>query len=89
VLSVASLVIATTAIAALVDFQTTQMVHSVASVWSFLAVVRILIAPLLAIACVVAAVMAPARAPRLALLAACAIETGVFGSVVFILLRSR
>ena len=89
VLSVASLAIATTAIAAFVDYRTTQMVHSVASVWSFLAVLRILIAPLLAIACFVAAVMAPARAPRLALLVACAVETAVFGSVVFILLRSR
>ena len=88
-LSVASLVIAMTAIAAFVDYRTTQMVHSVASVWSFLAVLRILIAPLLAIAGFVAAAMAPARAPRLALLVACAVETAVFGSVVFILLRSR
>src|SRR5688572_27349702 len=88
VLSVASLVIATTAIAAFVDYRTTQTVHSAASVWSFLAVLRILIAPLLAIAWFVAVVMAPARGPRLALLVACAVETAVFGSILWFLFRS-
>lgn len=52
--------------------------QAVASAWSALASLRILIAPLFAAAFLVSAVMAPSRRPRLSLLAATAMEAAAF-----------
>jgi hypothetical protein len=78
VLSVTALVVAATAGAALFEYLASQGPgpHSVEN-WSALAVLRILMAPLLALAFLVSAVMAPARRPRLALLVATAVEASV------------
>jgi len=80
VLSVTALVVATTGVAAFLDYLVSQgsATHSVATAWSALAVLRILIAPLFALAFLVSAVMAPTRRPRLALLIAAAVEASVF-----------
>jgi len=85
-LSVAALVAATTALAAFVDYLASHGsdAHSLANAWSPLAVLRILIAPLLALTFLVSAVMAPSRGPRLALLVATAIEASVSVCVAFI-----
>jgi hypothetical protein len=88
-LSVTALVVATTAVAAFVDYVASQGsdAHSVANTWPALAVLRILIAPLLALAFLVSAVIAPNRRSRLALLVATAIEASVFVYVAFIWLH--
>lgn len=76
VLSVASLLVATTAGAAFVVYLTAQSSdpQSVAGAWSAMAILRILIAPLFALAFLVSTVMAPSRGSRLALLTATAFE---------------
>jgi len=56
---------------------------SIARAWSAAAVLRILIAPALALAFLVCAVMAPGRWPRFALLAATAIEAAAFACAAF------
>src|SRR5436309_3778032 len=58
--------------------------RSAANAWSALASLRILIAPLFALAFLLSAVMAPSRSSRLALLVATAIEASVFVWVAFI-----
>jgi hypothetical protein len=80
VLSIIAMVMAATALAAFVEVLTWRGAgpRSVASGWAALASLRILIAPLFGLAFVVSAVFAPGRNPRLALLAATAMEAMVF-----------
>jgi hypothetical protein len=80
VLSVAGIVISSTAVAAFLEFLSWRAAdaQAVASAWSALASLRILIAPLFAVAFLVSAVMAPSRRPRLTLLAATAMEAAAF-----------
>jgi hypothetical protein len=86
VVSVAALIVATTALVAFIDDLASHGSDmSVASAWSALASLRILITPLFALAFLVSAVVAPSRSPRLALLVATAIEALVF--VGFALMR--
>ena len=86
VLSVTALVVATTAVAAFFDDLAWRGsdTRSAANAWSALASLRILIAPLFALAFLLSAVMAPSRSSRLALLVATAIEASVFAWVAFI-----
>jgi hypothetical protein len=56
--------------------------NSPASVWPALAVLRILVAPLFALAFLVSALFAPSRIPRIALLAATSLE--VFASLYYV-----
>ncbi len=86
VLSVTALVVATTAVAAFFDDLAWRGsdARSAANAWSALASLRILIAPLFALAFLLSAVMAPSRSSRLALLVATAIEASVFAWVAFI-----
>jgi hypothetical protein len=51
------------------------------------AVLRILVAPSLALASLLAAAFAPGRGPRLVLLGAAAVETAVFASAVIVLVK--
>ena len=80
VLSIVAMVMAATAVAAFVVTLAWRGAggRSVASAWAALASLRILLAPLPALAFFVSAVFAPSRNPRLALLAATAIEGLVF-----------
>ena len=80
VLSMAGLVIACTSAAAFLEFFSWNWAgaQSVAGAWSALASLRILVAPLFALAFLVCAVMAPSRRLRLSLLAATAIEAAIF-----------
>src|SRR5439155_13108443 len=84
--SVTALVVATTAVAAFFDDLAWRGsdARSAANAWSALASLRILIAPLFALAFLLSAVMAPSRSSRLALLVATAIEASVFVWVAFI-----
>ena len=79
VLSIAAVVMATTGIAAFFDFLAMRGTdpRSVASVWSALAVLRVLISPLFALAFLVSALFAPSHLPRVALLVATALEAFV------------
>ena len=80
VLAVAALVIAATGALALVDYLATGTDRSLLpAVWSAFGVLRILVAPLLALGFGLATVFAPSRSPRLALLAAALTEVAVFG----------
>ena len=77
VASVVALVIATTGVAALLD-NLIRSSGAAGDVWSALAPLRILLAPLLSAAFFLALLFAPTRSDRLALLAASVIEAGVF-----------
>jgi hypothetical protein len=79
VLSIAAVFMATIGVAAFFDFLAMRGTgpHSVASVWSVLAVLRILISPLFVLAFLVSALFAPSRLPRNALLVATALEASV------------
>ena len=80
VLAVAALVIAATGALAIVDYLATGTDRSLLpAVWSAFGVLRILVAPLLALGFGLATVFAPSRSPRLALLAAALTEVAVFG----------
>jgi hypothetical protein len=76
VLSIAAVGIATTGVAAFCVFLAMRKTdpNSVASVWPALAVLRVLVAPLFALAFLVSALFAPSRVPRNALLIATALE---------------
>jgi hypothetical protein len=79
-LATVAVVVAATAVAAFVVMLAWRGAgaRSVASAWAALASLRILLAPLPALAFFVSGVFAPSRNPRLALLAATAIEGLVF-----------
>jgi hypothetical protein len=91
VLSVAGLAVAATAVAAFLNFVSWRWAdaQTVRSAWSALASLRILLAPWFALACLVCAVMAPGRPPRLALLAAALIESFVFAGYLLSLVFHR
>ena len=80
VLSIAAMVMAATAAVAFVVMLAWRGAggRSVASAWAAVASLRILIAPLFALAFAVSTVFAPNRNPRLALLAATAMEALLF-----------
>lgn len=86
VLSVVALGIATTGLAALVDYVATRTADagSILHTWSALAVLRILGAPLFVPAFLLSGLFAPNRSSRIALLVATAMEAAVFASVAFI-----
>jgi hypothetical protein len=78
-LSITAIVIATSGVAAFCVFLAMRRTdpNSVASVWPALAVLRVLVAPLFALAFLVSALFAPSRLPRVALLVATALEAFV------------
>jgi hypothetical protein len=86
-LSTGALVLAITAIAALVAYVAPQASNpeSALNAWSAVAVLRILVAPSLALASLLAAAFAPGRGPRLVLLGAAAAETAAFAGAVIML----
>jgi hypothetical protein len=79
VLSTFSLGVAVTGLAAVALFAIGRYAASspIAIIGEALSVLRILVAPLLALTCLVCTVLSPYRVPRLALLAATAIEVAV------------
>jgi len=79
-LSLGAIVAAATAVAAFIEVLAWRgsSAHSIGSAWSALASLRILLAPLPALAFSVSAVFAPSRNSRLALLGAAAVEVFVF-----------
>lgn len=85
-LSVVALVVATTGVAACINYFAARGsdAHSAASASSAVAVLRILVAPLFALAFLESAVLAPSRNQRLALLVATALEAAAFACVAFI-----
>jgi hypothetical protein len=90
IFSIGAVAIAATGIAALADY---LVPHHAASgsflgAWSLLAPIRLLLAPLLAIAFFLSFVFAPTRAPRIAFLGASAIEMVVFVWVALLWFRS-
>jgi hypothetical protein len=86
VLSVVALGIATTGLAALIDYVAARTADalSILHAWSALAVLRILAAPLFALAFLLSGLFAPNRSSRIALLIATVIEAAVFAYVAFI-----
>ncbi len=89
VASVVALAIATTGIAALIEYLVprTYTADSYVGVWSALSPLRILLAPLCAIVFFLSGVFAPIRSCRVALLSAAVIELVVFVWVALILLH--
>jgi hypothetical protein len=87
VLSIAALAIAATSLAALVEYVAAQGADrgSVHHSWSALAVLRILVAPLFALAFFLSCVFSPDRVPRIALLVASLVEATVFASVALLM----
>ena len=79
VLSIAAVAIATTGVVAFFDFLAMRGTdpHSVANVWSTLAVLRVLVSPLFALAFLVSALFAPSHLLRIALLVATTLEAFV------------
>ena len=77
VLSTFSLGVAVTGLAAVALFAIGRYAALSPTIWAALSVLRILVAPLLALTCLVCTVLSPYRVPRLALLAATAIEVAV------------
>jgi hypothetical protein len=79
-LSIGALALAATGVAALASYLVHSNVPSRSNIaaWSKLSPLRILIAPLLAIAFILSALFAPTRAARIALLCASGIEIVVF-----------
>jgi hypothetical protein len=88
-LSVAALVIAATGLAAFIDYVAarTAEADSILHAWSALAVLRILVAPLFALAFFLSVLFAPNRSSRIALLVATVIEAAVFAYVAVIWLH--
>ena len=78
VASIVALAIATTGVAALLDYLVPRSTGAALGDWSVLASLRILLAPLLSAAYFLALLFAPTRSSRLAFLAAAVIEAGVF-----------
>ena len=80
VLSVLALCIAATGVAAMIEYHALRQVpvNAVHSIWSALAVLRVIIAPGFALAFLVSALFAPGRESRIALLAAFAAEIVAF-----------
>ena len=79
-LAVAALIIAATGALALAEYLAVWSgASTLLGAWSAFSVLRILVAPLLALGFGLATVFAPSRSPRLALLAATLAEAGVFG----------
>lgn len=87
-LSACAVVLASTAIAALLAYTAPHASDpaSALSAWSAASVLRILVAPSLALAFLLSGVFAPGRGPRLVLLGAAAVETAVFASAVAVLI---
>jgi len=90
VLSVAALGIAITGLAAFIDYVAARTADaaSIPHAWSALAVLRILVAPLLALAFLLSGFFAPNRSSRIALLVATVSEVAVFASIAFIWFHS-
>ena len=86
-LSTGALVLAITALAALVAYAAPHApdAESALNAWSAVAVLRILVAPSLALASLLAAAFAPGRGLRLVLVGAAAVETAVFAGAVIML----
>jgi hypothetical protein len=89
-LSVAALGIAITGLAAFIDYVVARTAEapSILHAWSALAVLRILVAPLLAPAFLLSGLVAPNRSSRIALLVATVSEVAVFASIAFIWFHS-
>jgi hypothetical protein len=85
-LSVAALAIAATGLAAFVGYLAAQTVDAGSSLrsWSAVAVLRILVAPLFALAFFLSGLFAPNRSGRIALFVATVIEAAVFAYVALI-----
>jgi hypothetical protein len=85
-LSVAALAIAATGLAAFVGYLAAQTSDAGSSLqsWSAVAVLRILVAPLFALAFFLSGLFAPNRSGRIALFVATVIEAGVFAYVALI-----
>jgi hypothetical protein len=85
-LAITALALATTAIAAFIDYAASRSAGAgfVVHDWSALAVLRIIVAPLFALAFFVAVLFAPNRSSRSALLVATVIEAAVFAYVALI-----
>ncbi len=85
-LSITALALAATAIAACIEYVASRSAEAVSVVhdWSALAVLRIIVAPLFALALFVAVLFAPNRSSRSALLIATVIEAAVFAYVAVI-----
>jgi hypothetical protein len=85
-LSITALALAATAIAACIEYIASRSAEAVSVVhdWSALAVLRIIVAPLFALALFVAVLFAPNRSSRSALLIATVIEAAVFAYVAVI-----
>ena len=80
VLAVAALIIAATGALALAEYLAVWSgASTLLGAWSAFSVLRILVAPFLALGFGLATVFAPSRSPRLALLAATLAEAAVFG----------
>ena len=88
-LSIVAIVVAVTGIAALVGYLAVQNAGLAADLpwWFGLSPIRILVAPLFALVFLLAALFAPNRFSRIALLAAVLVESGIFVWVVLIWLR--
>jgi hypothetical protein len=80
-LSFAMIAVAVTGAAAALEYLRAQGAGPSPDSWSALAVLRILVAPMLVPGVVLAAVLAPDRSPRIALLAAAIVEAAAFASV--------
>jgi hypothetical protein len=85
-LAAGAICIAVTALAAMAEFIASRGAPSgsVLHAWTPLAVLRIFIAPLFALASFVSALMTPNRGPRVALLAAVAVEAAVFVTITLV-----
>jgi hypothetical protein len=85
--SVAAVALATTAVAALLSYLLRAPSYS-DSIWTALAPLRILLAPVLGLGFLLALVLAPTRSSRRLLLAATAMELGAFLAVALMWWRS-
>jgi len=82
VLSVASLIVACTALAALAIFSWSRLSGGTrVSSWAMFSPLRIFVAPPLALFFLLAGVFAPTRSARISLFSACAMETVAFAAV--------
>src|ERR1041384_7040950 len=90
VLATGALALAATGVVVLVDFLVMQRdaAHSFLGAWATLSPIRVILAPLLAIAVCLCALFAPTRFTRFAFLGAAAIETVVFVWVAFVWFQS-
>ena len=90
-LSVAALTIAVTGLAAFIEYVAarTAAAGSILHVWSWLAVLRILAAPLFAVAFLLSGLFAPNRSYRIALLVSTLIEAVAFAYVALTWLRPQ